>query len=37
MVADGIHGIQGLVNLGVPEALAAWESVARFVDELLGT
>jgi monoterpene epsilon-lactone hydrolase len=37
VVADGIHGIQGLVNLGVPEALAAWESVARFVDELLGT
>jgi len=35
VVAGGIHGIQGLVNLGVPEAVAAWESVRRFTDELL--
>lgn len=37
VVAGGIHGVQGLVDLGVPEAVAAWASVARFVDELLGT
>lgn len=36
VVAGGIHGVQGLVNLGVPEAVAAWASVARFVDGLLG-
>ncbi len=36
VVPDGIHGVQGLVNLGVPEAAAAWASAARFVDELLG-
>ena len=35
VVAGGIHGIQGLVNLGVPEAVAAWESVRRFTDALL--
>ncbi len=36
VVRDGIHGVQGLVALGVPEAVAAWSSVARFGDELLG-
>jgi len=36
VVADGIHGVQGLVNLGVPEAVAAWSSVAHFVDGVLG-
>lgn len=36
VVPDGIHGVQGLVNLGVPEAVAAWSSVTRFVDEVLG-
>jgi acetyl esterase/lipase len=35
VVAGGIHGVQGLVSLGVPEAVAAWESVRRFTDELL--
>ena len=36
VVPGGVHGVQGLVNLGVPEAVAAWASAARFVDELLG-
>ena len=35
VVAGGIHGVQGLVNLGVPEAVAAWESVRAFADEVL--
>jgi epsilon-lactone hydrolase len=35
VVAGGVHGVQGLVNLGVPEAVAAWESVRLFTDELL--
>ena len=35
VVAGGIHGVQGLVNLGVPEAVAAWDSVRRFTDGLL--
>jgi acetyl esterase/lipase len=34
VVADGIHGIQGLVELGVPEAVAAWASVRRFTDSV---
>ena len=36
VVPGGIHGHQGLVGLGVPEAVAAWDSVTRFADELLG-
>jgi acetyl esterase/lipase len=36
VVAGGIHGVQGLVNLGVPEARAAWESVRRVADGLWG-
>lgn len=32
VVAGGIHGVQGLVDLGVPEAVAAWQAVGRFVD-----
>jgi acetyl esterase/lipase len=35
VVRGGVHGVQGLVNLGVPEALAAWESVRRFTDTVL--
>ncbi len=35
VVAGGIHGVQGLVNLGVPEAVAAWESVREFTWEFL--
>jgi acetyl esterase/lipase len=35
VVPGGIHGVQGLVNLGVPEAVDAWESVRRFTDRLL--
>jgi epsilon-lactone hydrolase len=37
VVTGGIHGVQGLVNLGVPEAVSAWESVRRFTEELLGS
>jgi len=37
VVPDGIHGVQGLIGMGVPEAMAAWSSVTRFVDEVLGT
>jgi acetyl esterase/lipase len=36
VVAGGVHGVQGLVNLDVPEAVAAWRSVRRFTAELLG-
>ena len=36
VVPGGVHGVQGLVALGVPEAVAAWASVARFADEVLG-
>jgi hypothetical protein len=36
VVAGGVHGVQGLVNLGVPEARQAWSSVRRFTDQLLG-
>ncbi len=35
VVAGGVHGVQGLVNLGVPEAVAAWKSVRTFVDRHL--
>jgi monoterpene epsilon-lactone hydrolase len=35
VVAGGVHGIQGLVSLGVPEAVAAWQSVRRFTDGCL--
>ena len=35
VVAGGIHGVQGLVNLQVPEAVAAWESVRRFAHSVL--
>jgi epsilon-lactone hydrolase len=35
VVDGGIHGVQGLVNLGVPEAVDAWESVRRFTGGLL--
>ncbi len=35
VVAGGVHGVQGLVNLGVPEAVAAWESIGRFTGALL--
>ena len=35
VVHGGVHGVQGLVNLGVPEAVTAWESVRLFTDELL--
>ncbi len=35
VVAGGIHGVQGLVNLEVPEAVAAWESVRAFADEVV--
>ncbi len=35
VVAGGVHGIQGLVNLGVPEAVAAWRSVRSFTDGFL--
>ena len=37
VVHGGIHGVQGLINLEVPEAVAAWASVARFTDGLLGS
>jgi monoterpene epsilon-lactone hydrolase len=35
VVPGGVHGVQGLVNLGVPEAVASWRSVKRFTDGLL--
>jgi epsilon-lactone hydrolase len=34
-VAGGIHGIQGLVNLEVPEAVAAWQSLRAFTDRVM--
>jgi len=37
VVAGGVHGVQGLVNLGVPEAVAAWAAAARFADDVLGS
>ncbi len=37
VVAGGVHGVQGLVALGVPEAVRAWEAVRRFTDEILPT
>ena len=36
VVVGGIHGVQGLIALEVPEAVAAWASVARFASEVLG-
>jgi hypothetical protein len=36
VVRGGIHGVQGLVDLEVPEAMAAWASVSGFADALLG-
>jgi acetyl esterase/lipase len=36
VVDSGVHGVQGLVALGVPEAVAAWAAVSRFADGLLG-
>jgi acetyl esterase/lipase len=36
VVPGGIHGIQGLVGLEVPEAMAAWASVSVFADAVLG-
>jgi epsilon-lactone hydrolase len=35
VIAGGVHGVQGLVNLGVAEAVAAWESVRQFTDSIL--
>ena len=35
VIAGGVHGVQGLVNLGVSEAVAAWESVREFADSVL--
>jgi epsilon-lactone hydrolase len=35
VVTGGVHGVQGLVNLAVPEALSAWETVRRFTREVL--
>ena len=35
VVAGGVHGVQGLVNLGVPEAVSAWGSVKQFTQQLL--
>jgi epsilon-lactone hydrolase len=35
VVAGGVHGVQGLVNLGVPEAVAAWQAVREFADGVL--
>ena len=31
-----VHGWQGLVDLGVPEAVAAWRSTSQFIDRALG-
>jgi len=36
VVDGGIHGIQGLINIEVPEAVEAWASTAQFADEVLG-
>jgi monoterpene epsilon-lactone hydrolase len=35
VIAGGVHGVQGLVNLGITEAVAAWESVRQFADSVL--
>jgi acetyl esterase/lipase len=36
-VAEGaVHGFQGLVNVGVPEAIAAWRRASAFVERCLG-
>ncbi len=35
VIPGGVHGVQGLVNLEVPEAVAAWSSVRAFTDTLL--
>jgi acetyl esterase/lipase len=35
VVVGGVHGVQGLVELGVPEAVAAWAAVRRFTDSVL--
>jgi epsilon-lactone hydrolase len=35
VVAGGVHGVQGLVNLEVPEAVTSWRSVKEFTDGLL--
>jgi acetyl esterase/lipase len=35
VITGGVHGVQGLVNLGIAEAMAAWESVRRFADSVL--
>jgi monoterpene epsilon-lactone hydrolase len=35
VIPGGVHGVQGLVNLGIAEAVAAWESVRRFTDSVL--
>jgi epsilon-lactone hydrolase len=36
VIDAGIHGVQGLVALEVPEAVAAWASVSRFAEGILG-
>lgn len=35
VVAGGVHGVQGLATIGVPEAEAAWAAVGRFVESVL--
>jgi len=35
VIDGGVHGVQGLVGLEVPEAVEAWAHVARFVDASL--
>lgn len=35
VVAGGVHGLHGLVGLGVPEAVAAWDRADAFVDGCL--
>ena len=37
IVRGGIHGIQGLVGMEVPEAMAAWASVTKFAEAVLGS
>ena len=37
-VADGaVHGFQGLVGMGLPEAVASWQRANSFVDRCLST
>ena len=36
VVRGGIHGVQGLISMEVPEAVAAWASVTEFADVVLG-